>query len=198
MRAAVRWLVALALAASACSAPAGPAGPVERFRDLAAATITLRIVDETGNVVPTANLSIEGRGIAASGQGTITYVADQPALGMVTAPDHVTMPIVLTPEMEPTQTVRLLARLAGDGTPRIVLNFAGDTMMGRRYQEPTRPGTPVVSTLDEDAARAVVADVAPLFAAADLSSLNLESVVGTLPATVPTRGNDSCSSHPRP
>jgi poly-gamma-glutamate capsule biosynthesis protein CapA/YwtB (metallophosphatase superfamily) len=176
------WLVAASIVAS-CGGGAGTPGPVQSIQELPVSTITIRVVGEDGSVLPAANLSIGGRGLAATEQGTIAHQVDQPVLGMITAPDHLSMPIVLTPEMESTQTVRLLDRLAPDGTPRIVLHFAGDTMMGRRYQEPTRPETPVVSTVDEDAARSVVADVAPLFAAADLSSLNLESVIGTLPST---------------
>jgi poly-gamma-glutamate capsule biosynthesis protein CapA/YwtB (metallophosphatase superfamily) len=175
-------LLALALVAAACGSPATEPAPIQSIQDVPVSTITIRVVDEDGSALPTANLSIGGRGLAATEQGTIVYQVDQPVLGTVTAPDHLSMPIVLNPEMESTQTVRLLGRLAPDGTPRIVLHFAGDTMMGRRYQEPTRPETPVVSTVDDDAARSVVADVAPLFAAADLSSLNLESVVGTLPS----------------
>ncbi len=176
-------MLALAILVSGCTAASGSPGPIERIQELPASTITVRVLDEFGAPLPSANLSIAGRGLAATEQGTIAYVADQPVLGTITAPDHVTMPIVLTPDMEPTQTVRMLGRLAPDGTPRIVLNFAGDTMMGRRYQEPTRNDTPVVATNDGDAARSVVSDVAPLFGAADLSSLNLESVIGTLPST---------------
>ncbi len=182
-RAIAGWLAALSLAVTACAPAAGDLQPIQRIQDLPASTITLQVVDEVGLPLPSANLTVAGRGLAADDTGSVAYVADQPVLGMVTAPDHLTMPIVLTPEMEKTQTVRLLRRLGDDGTPRIVLHFAGDTMMGRRYQEPTRADTPVVTTVDEDAARSVVADVAAVFGAADLSSLNFESVIGTLPTS---------------
>ncbi|MDJ0959816.1 MAG: CapA family protein [Acidimicrobiia bacterium] len=182
-RAIAGWLVALGLATGACAPAAGELQPIQSIQDLPASTITLQVIDEIGIPLRSANLEVEGRGYAATEAGTIAFVADQPVMGTVSAPDHLTMPIVLTPEMEPTVTVRLLRRLADDGTPRIVLHFAGDTMMGRRYQEPTRADTPVVTTTDQTAAQSVVSDVAELFGGADISSLNFESVIGTLPSS---------------
>ena len=53
-------------------------------------------------------------------------------------------------------------------------------MLGRRYLAPTREETAVVVTGDGgESARAVVSSVAPLFSAADVKSLNLETVVGS-------------------
>ena len=65
---------------------------------------------------------------------------------------------------------------------RRVFHFGGDVMLGRRYLEPTSEETARVVTGDGGAsARAVVSAIAPLFRAADLRSINLETVVGNLP-----------------
>jgi hypothetical protein len=76
-------------------------------------------------------------------------------------------------------TTRLLAETGPLGERLIVMHFAGDAMLGRRYIEPTQDVTAVVTPGDGGAsARAVVAPIADLFAAADVRSLNLETVVG--------------------
>ena len=102
-----------------------------------------------------------------------------PTAGVVSLGGYLPEPVVLDPS-QPAREVTLFSRTAADGTPRVALHFAGDTMMGRRYQQPTREGTPVVNDAAE--ARAVVAAVAPLIAAADASTVNAETVVGALPA----------------
>lgn len=54
-------------------------------------------------------------------------------------------------------------------------------MLGRRYLSPGRAGTAVLPPGDGGAsARAVMASIAPLFRAAHISSLHLETVIGTL------------------
>jgi poly-gamma-glutamate capsule biosynthesis protein CapA/YwtB (metallophosphatase superfamily) len=60
--------------------------------------------------------------------------------------------------------------------------FGGDVMMGRRYQEPVeRSDTPIATT--DAGARSVVRHIAPIMAAADVSTVNLETVVGDLPTS---------------
>jgi poly-gamma-glutamate capsule biosynthesis protein CapA/YwtB (metallophosphatase superfamily) len=165
-----------------------------------ARSVVLRIVGELGEPLAGANVTTEARGHAVDAAGRVSIVTNVPVMALVTAPDHITEPVVLTPEMADEQLVRLVRRLGPDGTPRIVLHFAGDTMMGRRYLEPTGPtedltgdgevelGAPIVDPDDDATARAVVADVAPLFSLADVSSVNLETVVGTLPSSAAYRG----------
>ena len=61
----------------------------------------------------------------------------------MTAPGTVPEPVAIGPR-DDELTVRLLDRIGPDGDERVALHFGGDVMLGRRYQEPTRPGTPVV------------------------------------------------------
>ena len=75
--------------------------------------------------------------------------------------------------------MELLRREGEDGRRR-VLAFGGDTMLGRRYVEPA-DGPALVQLGDDGAsARAVVSDIVQIFGDADLSMLNLETVVGEL------------------
>jgi poly-gamma-glutamate capsule biosynthesis protein CapA/YwtB (metallophosphatase superfamily) len=62
------------------------------------------------------------------------------------------------------------------------MHFGGDVMLGRRYVTPSFPDTVVVTPGDGGtSARFVVRGLAPLFRAASLSSVNVETVVGTFP-----------------
>lgn len=101
-----------------------------------------------------------------------------PTAGVVSLEGYLPEPVVLDPAQPATEVV-LFARAAPDGTARVALHFGGDSMMGRRFQQPTREATPVVD--DAAQARSVVSAVAPLVAAADASTLNLETVVGSMP-----------------
>ncbi|MDP4505604.1 CapA family protein [Nonomuraea turcica] len=89
--------------------------------------------------------------------------------------------------------VRLMARLRN----RLVMHSAGDVMFGRRYETPPAghdrhqhggpppdPGqTPLVPRWDAaDGARRVVSSIAPVFRAADLRTVNLETVLSDRPA----------------
>ena len=61
------------------------------------------------------------------------------------------------------------------------MHFGGDVMLGRRYLETDRADSTIVT--DAASARDIVSDLAPLSATADWTVVNLESVIGELPAT---------------
>lgn len=105
---------------------------------------------------------------------------------LVEAEDHLPEPVVIDREdTESPMQVRLWRRRGRGGERRIVLHFAGDAMMGRRYIEPTSDDTAVVIPGDGGAsASGLVAAVAPLFRCSDVRSVNLETVLGTLPDTL--------------
>src|SRR5262249_25082783 len=69
--------------------------------------------------------------------------------------------------------------LSDDGGRRIVVHAGGDAMFGRRFEEPSE-GTPLISKDRADTdARQVVQAVSRVFRMADVSTLNLETVVTT-------------------
>jgi poly-gamma-glutamate capsule biosynthesis protein CapA/YwtB (metallophosphatase superfamily) len=141
--------------------------------------VTLTVVDERDAVIPGARLTLVGQASPLPIEGTRELRLDQPVAGVVRADGFLDEPVVLDPSQDDVH-VTLWARTAPDGAQRRVLQFGGDVMMGRRYQQPAaESGTPTVSTADD--ARALVADIAPLMAAADATMVNLETVVGDLP-----------------
>jgi poly-gamma-glutamate capsule biosynthesis protein CapA/YwtB (metallophosphatase superfamily) len=142
--------------------------------------LTLTVVDEAGAPVAQARLALVGRASPLTVDGSRKLQIDQPVAGVLHADGFLDEPVALDPHDDAVR-VRMIARTGPDGTVRRALQFGGDVMMGRRYQSPIADGgTPTVVT--GDGARALVADVAPLMAAADASVVNLETVVGDLPA----------------
>lgn len=142
------------------------------------------VVDEAGAPIESAVFVTQGDVYRPGSRGDISFRVDQPVSGVVSADGYIDEPLVIS-RTTPHVAVRLFAEFAADGTPRTVLHFGGDVMLGRRYLDPEREGTAVLGrdTIEADA-RDVVSDIAPMFAAADVSSVNLESVVGRLPDEV--------------
>ncbi len=107
---------------------------------------------------------------------------DQTILVVVEAEGYFSSPVVLDRSMVGSEVrVTMVEDVGPAGERRVCMHFAGDAMLGRRYIDPVRDDTAVVTPGDGgDSARAVVAAAAPLFRAAGVRSLNLETVVGTL------------------
>jgi poly-gamma-glutamate capsule biosynthesis protein CapA/YwtB (metallophosphatase superfamily) len=139
--------------------------------------VLLTVVDEDGASIDQARLTLVGQ---AERPSSDPLLVNQPVAGVITADGYLSEPVVVHPGQQ-SVTVRLWRRAGADGAERVALHFAGDTMLGRRYQaRDGRVDTPLV--LNDADARSVVSDVAPLMAAADASMVNLETVVGELPA----------------
>lgn len=128
----------------------------------ATAAATVRAVDENGRPL---------------GDPRTVSLADGPAMTVAQAPGHIAEPVVLGLEdAGRTVDVRLLS---DDGGKRFVVNSAGDVMFGRRYQSDSLiPASDAAS-----GAKAVVDAVAPAFRMADLSTVNLETVVSSAAAS---------------
>jgi poly-gamma-glutamate capsule biosynthesis protein CapA/YwtB (metallophosphatase superfamily) len=179
-----RPLLALALLLAGCGSyhappldpPPAPPPPFDA---------ALVAVDEGGLPVAGAFVAVDGGApLAAGADGRLALPGLLgPVLAVVSAPGFLPEPVVLAREDEGTDVrVRLLARTGPGGARRTVLHFGGDTHFGRRFQAPDRPDTFVVESGDGGAsARALVAAIAPLFAAADVRSLSLDSTIGSLP-----------------
>lgn len=159
--------VAVALITGACAA--GPtAGPSRAI---------VRVVDETGRPLHDAVVEVQTGRFVADERGVVRVELAGPVSGTITGEGMLTEPVVLGPGDD--VEIRLWARRGSDGTVRTALHLGGDVMMGRRYLQPIRPDTARLLVGDGGAsARRVVEDLAPLFAAADVSVVNLETVVG--------------------
>ncbi len=133
--------------------------------------VAVELSDEAGSPVE-GRVQIDGDVRRTGPDGRVSIPVDQPVFGFVVAEGFIDEPVVLSPNA-PEVSVSLLAS-TGSGGDRRVLHFGGDTMLGRRYVD----GDAAEGVGSAAEARAVVSDLAPLFRAADLSTVNLETVVG--------------------
>lgn len=137
----------------------------------------LLIVDESGAPVSAAVLIVGDTTFEADDAGRIRVDPVAPMAGVLTAPGFLDEPLLIgASDAGAEVTVRLWA---SEG--RWALHAGGDVMLGRRYLEPTT-GDPLLDPADPaTGAEHVVAELAPLFSTADVSSVNLETVVSDLP-----------------
>ncbi len=163
----------IGIATSAC-AIGGRSNDAER----AAATVRVEVTDELGAPVDDASVVIGDETFATGADGYVEIDVSSPVVAQVSSATSLVEPVTLAPT-DATTTVRLWDRVGADGSRRRSLHFGGDVMLGRRYLDPEL-ATPFVD--DAESARAVVSDLAPLSAAADWTSVNLETVVGELPS----------------
>jgi poly-gamma-glutamate capsule biosynthesis protein CapA/YwtB (metallophosphatase superfamily) len=154
-------------------------GPQESSRFDETTPVTVTVVDERGATIAEAAIDVDGGSdVETDRRGQAELALSRPVVAIVSAPGTVPEPVAIGPR-DDELTVRLLDRIGPTGDERVAMHFGGDVMLGRRYQEPTRPGTPVVG--DSASARRVVEDLAPMAAVADATIVNLETVVGELP-----------------
>ena len=144
-------------------------------------SVQVSVVDEQGQPITTAVMRAIGNTNPIEIPGTRELTIDQPVAGTIEADQYLPEPFVIDPA-DAAVTVKLFSRVGPSGAERLSLQFGGDVMMGRRYQQPEgRTDTPTATS--EAGARTVVRHVAPIMAAADISTVNLETVVGQLPTT---------------
>ncbi len=203
-----RWQELLGGAlASLCLVVAGGCGPSASEEDSAGNSThsedpspeydaVVQVLDESGNALPSATYtleeaaagenesSLETAGAQVDSQGRFRLAkATGPVLVTLAAPGFLPEPLVVDRTLAAGDiSVRLLRESGDGGSRRIVLHFGGDTMLGRRYVTPTSETSARVTPGDGgSSARAVARAIAPLFRAAHLRSVNLETVVGSLP-----------------
>ncbi len=141
--------------------------------------VQVSVVNEAGDQVTSARMVAIGEPKAIEIRGTRLLKIDQPVAGTIEADGYLSEPFVIDPS-DVAISIKLFSRIGPSGAERLALQFGGDVMMGRRFQQPeTRRDTPVVTS--DDGARSVVQHVAPIMAAADASTANVETVIGDLP-----------------
>ena len=140
--------------------------------------IAIQVLDESGDGVPGAQVAIGDRTTTSDEAGIAIVSIDSPVVATIRTDRTLPEPVAIAPRDRAVE-VRLWNRTGPDGRERTSLHFGGDVMLGRRYLDPEL-STPFVE--DAESARRIVADLAPLTSSADWTSVNLETVVGNLPA----------------
>lgn len=148
-------------------------------------SLALAVVDEAGAPLPAAAVAVDGGSatpVMADGTLSISGLVG-PVTLVATAPGYLDEPAVVDiADSAGIVTLRLWSVIGPGGVRRASVHFGGDVMLGRRYLAPTSDDTVTVTPGDGGAsARLVVRGLAPLFRASSLGSVNVETVVGTLP-----------------
>jgi len=154
-------------------------GPQYSDRMTETRPVQLTVVDERGEPVRRAEITIGGRSLRTDDDGEALIKISQPVSAVVSAEGTLDEPAVIAPG-DTAQTIKLWDRFGDDGVERVSMHFGGDVMLGRRYLETDRSDTPIVT--DGASARAVVDDLSAISASADWTVVNLETVIGELPA----------------
>jgi len=137
-------------------------------------TYVLTVVNEAGQPISGAAVQYDGHFSTTGAQGIVELELRSPVLAIASANGKLSDGVVVGVPGQPETTLRLLAETGPTGD-RTVMHFAGDFMLARRYLDGEEP---LVS--DAASARDIVSDIAPLFSLADLSTVNFESVIGSL------------------
>ena len=155
-------------------------GPQESGRLTDSTEVRVTVLDERGDPIEGAAVSLDQVGERATDQdGHVSFRLSQPDAGVVTAAGTLPEPIAIGPR-DTDFTVKLFDRRSADGAVRRALHFGGDVMLGRRYQDSDRVETPLVR--NDSSARKVGSSLASISSVADATIVNLETVVGDLPA----------------
>lgn len=162
------------------AAPELPPVPPEDG-DPATFSAVVRVVGEDRAPISGATVDI-GTSVEISdarGYVVLAHHAD-PVVVVVDGAGLLAQPVVVG-HAEDGQIVEVVMRSDAGGA-RWSMHVAGDVMLARRYYEPLGDNPPLIDPADiAGGARRVVAPVARAFAAADLGTVNLETVVSTLP-----------------
>ncbi|HWN69032.1 MAG TPA: CapA family protein, partial [Haliangium sp.] len=141
----------------------------------------LRVVDEQGAPIAGAMVDI-GTSVEVSDERGYVVLAHRrdPVVVVISAPGRLAQPVVVG-HAQSGQLVEVAMRSDAGGA-RWSMHVAGDVMLARRYYTAQGENPPLIDPGDiAGGARRVVAPVARAFAAADVSTVNLETVVSTLP-----------------
>lgn len=145
--------------------------------------VKLVVIDEQGVPVSGAVLDLgkEPTHVSQSDGSVRLSGLTSPVLAIVSAPGFLAEPVPLgrgDGRVEGPVSVRLLSDKGGK---RIAVHSAGDVMFGRRYENPVEGEPLIPEAAVPDGARHVVASVRRVFAASDVRTFNLETVVADLP-----------------
>lgn len=176
-RVAISLLLAVSLLA-ACTPP--------RSDDVDQRDITGRVISLSGSPVSGASIDTATAQTTTDGDGRFRISAGQGAQWVT-----VKHPRFLSRTRAAVPGAPVLIRLTPDDGETISLNFAGDTMFGRRFYDPNEDGDLSDGLLRKGAGvqehEALLHDIQPLLANADITAVNLETPLTNNPYNDPTQ-----------
>lgn len=155
-----------------------------------ALSVSGRIVDESGAPIPGATVTVRGQPQETNNRGAFEFEFDSPTTLAIraTAPGYYGFVHTLhrSDFVAGRDAVIPPIELVRKKIDRVLLMFAGDTMLARRYFEP-REGEPVLVRHDSVLAdgKKLLAAVRPYVELADYASVNLETQLSNEPLTDP-------------
>lgn len=139
--------------------------------------VTLEVKDEAGAPLAGALVKQGDGTFETDDKGRVEIKLRTAELVVISKSGQLEEPVVVgRGDANKTITIKLWSA----GARRWVMHSAGDVMFGRRYSAPTE-GAPLIDPASPaDGARHVVGAIAPAFIAADVRTVNLETVVSGL------------------
>lgn len=158
------------LAALALTGCKDPVDPLE-------VKVTVEVRNEAGATIAGATVTTSEGVKKTNDKGQVTLELRTAELAVVAATGSLEEPVVVG-RGDANKVVAV--KLWNSGGKRWVMHSAGDVMFGRRYSAPTEGEPLIKADAAADGARHVVSAIAPAFIAADVRTVNLETVVSTL------------------
>lgn len=160
----------LLLAIAALTACKDPVDPLE-------VKVTIEVRNEAGATIKGASVTTPDGVIKTDARGRAEIKLRTAELAVISHAGALEEPVVVG-RGDADKVVAV--KLWNAGGKRWVMHSAGDVMFGRRYSAPTE-GEPLIKPdAPAEGARHVVSAIAPAFIAADVRTVNLETVVSTL------------------
>ena len=161
----------LLLAATLLTACKDPVDPLE-------VKVTIEVRDEAGAAIAGANITTQDSTVLVTdSRGRAELKLRTAELAVISKPGTLEEPVVIG-RGDASKVVQV--KLWNAGGRRWVMHSAGDVMFGRRYSAPAEGDPLIRPDAPADGARHVVSAIQPAFIAADVRTVNLETVVSGL------------------
>ncbi|CDI02577.1 exported hypothetical protein [Candidatus Competibacter denitrificans Run_A_D11] len=186
-------LAVLSLATLGCGGGGGSADSNNAPLPTPSGNISGLVIDLDGHPIKDAQVELAGSTTRTDASGQFSLTAKSPGWVTVRHAQFLSRTRAAFPDR------RLLVRLTPDDGETITLHLAGDTMFGRRFYDPnndgdTRDGLIQIGNEAQGQAQ-LLRYIQPLLTNADVTALNLESPLASVPYFDPTQPRPS-AFHP--
>ncbi|MDQ3333974.1 MAG: CapA family protein [Myxococcota bacterium] len=139
--------------------------------------VTVEVRNEAGGTIKGATVTTPDGVLKTDAKGRVEIKLRTAELAVISNTGSLEEPVVIG-RGDANKVVAV--KLWNAGGKRWVMHSAGDVMFGRRYSAPNEGEPLIKADAPAEGARHVVSAIAPAFIAADVRTVNLETVVSTL------------------